>query len=86
MALSKDDVKRIVNQCQLAEWIAQLDYKTPDRKTHQRWTVTQLGREFAGLMSEYVPTGLVGMGEQSAHKLAHEDGTQPTPFPFFWCN
>lgn len=49
MGLSKDDVRRIVNQCQRAGWIAPLDYKTADRKTHERWTLTDKGREFAGL-------------------------------------
>lgn len=56
MELSKEDVKRIVTQCDRAGWIAPLDYKTPDRKTHQRWTVTEKGREFAGLLPALVPT------------------------------
>lgn len=56
LKLRKDDTKRIVTQCQRAGWIEPLDYKTPDRKSHQRWTLTNEGRLFAGLAAPTVPT------------------------------
>ncbi len=56
MGLSKDDVRRIVNQCQRAGWLAPLDYRTPNRKDSQRWTLTDKGREFAGLIPQSAPT------------------------------
>ena len=54
--LRQDDVKRIVNQCQRAGWIESLEYRTPDRKPHQRWTVTASGCAFAGLPAPTAPT------------------------------
>jgi RecA-family ATPase len=56
LKLRKDDTKRIVTQCQRAGWIEPLDYRTPDRKPHQRWTLTNEGRLFAGLSVPTVPT------------------------------
>jgi putative DNA primase/helicase len=56
LKLRKDDTKRIVTQCQRAGWIEPLDYKTPDRKSHQRWTLTNQGRLFAGLAAPTAPT------------------------------
>lgn len=56
LKLRKDDTKRIVTQCQRAGWIEPLDYRTPDRKPHQRWTLTNEGRLFAGLSAPTVPT------------------------------
>jgi len=49
LKLGIDATKRIVNQCQRAKWIAPIDYRTPDRKPHQGWTVTNEGRSFAGI-------------------------------------
>ncbi len=49
LKLSKEDVKRIVTQCDRAGWIEPLDYRTPDRKPHQRWTLTKSGRDFAAM-------------------------------------
>jgi hypothetical protein len=56
LKLRPDDTKRIVTQCQRAKWIEPLDYRTPDRKPHQRWTVTTEGRSFAGLPAPTAPT------------------------------
>jgi hypothetical protein len=56
LKLRKDDTKRIVTQCQRAGWIEPLDYKTPDRKSQQRWTLTDKGRLFAGLAAPTAPT------------------------------
>jgi hypothetical protein len=56
LKLRPDDTKRIVNQCQRAKWIEPMDYRTPDRKPHQRWTLTTEGRLFAGLPAPTAPT------------------------------
>jgi len=49
LKLHSDGCKRIVTQCQRAKWIEPLEYRTPDRKPHERWTLTAGGRLFAGL-------------------------------------
>jgi RecA-family ATPase len=56
LKLNNDATKRIVNQCQRAGWLEPLDYRTTDRKPHQRWTVTHEGRLFAGLSAPTAPT------------------------------
>jgi len=56
LGLTQDDTKRIVNQCQRAGWIAQLEYRTSDRKNRERWTVTEAGRAFSGLFAPTAPT------------------------------
>jgi hypothetical protein len=56
LKLRQDDVKRIVNQCQRAGWIEPIEYRTPDRKPHQRWTVTASGCAFCGLPAPTAPT------------------------------
>jgi len=56
LKLGIDATKRIVNQCQRANWIDSIDYRTPDRKPHQGWTVTTEGRSFAGLPAPTAPT------------------------------
>jgi len=56
LKLRPDDTKRIVNQCQRAKWLEPLDYRTIDRKPHQRWVVTSEGRSFAGLSAPTAPT------------------------------
>lgn len=55
LRLNKDATKRIVNLCQRAKWLDSLDYRTPDRKPHQRWTLTAEGRTFAGLPAPTAP-------------------------------
>lgn len=47
--MPKDVLTELVRQCDRAKWIERMAYTTPDRKSRERWTVTQLGREFAGL-------------------------------------
>ncbi len=49
LKLRVDDTKRIVTQCQRAKWIEPMEYRSIDRKPHQRWTLTADGRRFAGL-------------------------------------
>jgi RecA-family ATPase len=47
LKVSADACRRIINQCQRAGWIAITEYRTADRKTRERWTVTADGRTFA---------------------------------------
>ncbi len=56
LKLKADDTRRIVNQCQRAKWLEPLDYRSPDRKPHQRWAITPEGRIFAGLPAPTAPT------------------------------
>ncbi len=56
LKLNADSTKRIVNQCQRAKWIEPLDYRTADRKPHQRWTLTVDGYAFAGVSAPTAPT------------------------------
>lgn len=76
LKLNRDATVRIVNQCQRAGWIESLDYRSPDRKQRQRWTVSKKGREFAGLPAPTAPTAPTcyegAQGEQGA------DGGAPT--------
>ena len=55
LKLRPDDTRRIVNQCQRAKWLSQLDYRGHGRM-HQRWMVTAEGRSFAGLPMPHTPT------------------------------
>ena len=48
LKLGKDAVSAIVTQCQRAGWIEAMSYRA-DYKDKQRWTVTDKGREWAGL-------------------------------------
>jgi hypothetical protein len=56
LKMRPDDTKRIVTQCHRAKWLEPLDYQSTDRKPRQRWTLTQLGRLFAGLSAPSAPT------------------------------
>lgn len=49
LRLNREDVQRIVTQCQRAGWLAIEEYRTPDRKNRDRWTVTPEGRDFADI-------------------------------------
>ena len=77
--LLQDDTKRIVTQCQRAKWIEQLDYRTPDRKPHQRWTLTTEGRLFAGLpAAPTAPTAPTTEDGASLHMAQASAPTAPT--------
>jgi hypothetical protein len=60
LKLNAESTKRIVTHCHRAHWIDRLDYRTPDRKPHQRWTVTDLGLAAlsadGGLLVEIAPS------------------------------
>jgi len=55
LKLNADGCKRIVNQCQRAKWIEPVEYRTHDRKTRPRWTLTSEGRAIAGLTALSAP-------------------------------
>lgn len=75
LKLNKDATARIVNQCQRAGWIVPLDYRSTDRKPRQRWTVSQMGREFAGLPAPTAPT--CAHMDVSAQGAQGADGVRP---------
>lgn len=56
LKLNADGCKRIVNQCQRAKWIQPVEYRTHDRKTRTRWTLTSEGRAIAGLSALCAPS------------------------------
>lgn len=56
LKISADDCKRIVNQCQRAKWIEVVEYRTHDRKSKERWTLSDEGRHFAGLPAPSAPS------------------------------
>jgi len=79
LKLNRDATARIVNQCQRAGWLESLDYRSPDRKQRQRWTVSQKGREFAGLPAPTAPTApTYEEGAQSAESSIGGAPTAPT--------
>lgn len=79
LKLNRDATARIVNQCQRAGWLESLDYRSPDRKQRQRWTVSQKGREFAGLPAPTAPTAPTSIeGAQSAEGCIGGAPTAPT--------
>lgn len=56
LKLNADGCKRIVNQCQRAKWLEPVEYRTHDRKTRARWTLTTEGRAIAGLSAPCAPS------------------------------
>lgn len=56
LRMCKDDVKRVITQCDRAGWIEKKEYRDLGRKLHSRWTLTKSGREFAGLSVPSAPT------------------------------
>jgi len=55
LKLNSERCKRLVDQCQRANWIESVEYRTPDRKTRARWTLTTKGRAVAGLTAPSAP-------------------------------
>ena len=76
LKLNRDATARIVNQCQRAGWLESLDYRSPDRKQRQRWTVSPTGREFAGLPAPTAPTAPTC--DDSAQSAESSIGGAPT--------
>ena len=78
LKLRPDDTKRIVNQCQRAKWIETLDYRTPDRKPRQRWTLTTEGRAIAGLTAPTAPCASTTEDGASLNMAQTSAPTAPT--------
>lgn len=76
LKLRPDDTKRIVTQCQRAKWLDCMSYRTPDRKPHQGWTVTNEGRAFAGLST--APTAPTAPTTEDGTDSAWVAPTAPT--------
>lgn len=74
LKLNADDCKRIVNQCQRAKWIEVAEYRTVDRKTRERWTLTPEGRAFADLTA---PSALSAPSSDSQEQSAQSAGGAP---------
>ena len=56
MRLTRDDTKAAVMQCSRAQWLDVENYRTEHRKEARRWTVTKLGRDFAGITAPSAPS------------------------------
>jgi hypothetical protein len=79
LKLNRDTTARTVNQCQRAGWLESVDYRSPDRKQRQRWTVTASGCSFAGLPAPTAPTAPTSDdGADSAQSSMGGAPTAPT--------
>jgi len=76
LKLHSDDTKRLVNQCQRAGWLEPMEYRTPDRKPHERWTLTPDGRLFAGLPA--APTAPTAPTTEDGASMNMAQGGAPT--------
>ncbi|MFO1279560.1 MAG: AAA family ATPase [Burkholderiaceae bacterium] len=77
LKLRPDDTRRIVNQCQRAKWLEPLEYRTHDRKTRLRWTLTPEGRAFAGLGAPSAPCA--PSSDESAQSAQSAEGAPSAP-------
>jgi hypothetical protein len=79
LKLRQDDTKRIVTQCQRAKWIESIEYRSLDRKLHQRWTVTADGLLFAGISAPTAPTAPTAPSTEVGTVCANgTNGSAPT--------
>jgi RecA-family ATPase len=56
LKLSQEDTRRIVTQCQRAKWMEIETYRTPHRKHAQKWVLTELGKQYAGIFAPSAPS------------------------------
>lgn len=75
LKLRSDDTRRLLNQCQRANWIEIVDYKSPDRKPRQRWGLTAQGREQLKAVAPTAPSMAV---EGSWHMAQSGAPSAPT--------
>ena len=47
LGLKAHDTKRLTNNAHRAGWLSVVEYRTADRKSRERWTVTETGRRIA---------------------------------------
>lgn len=78
LKLRQDDTRRIVNQCQRANWIEPVNYKSPDRKPRQRWGLTAEGRAQLENSAPTAPTAPTGSGSPSLNTKRVGAPTAPT--------
>lgn len=80
LGMQKDDTRRIVTQCQRVGWLAAEDYRTPDRKPHQKWVVTESGRLYAGLPAPTAPScAILRQLEDGAQNNMAQEGAPTAP-------
>jgi hypothetical protein len=80
LKLNADSCKRIVNQCQRAGWIESVEYRTHDRKTRPRWTLTPTGRAIAGLPAVGAPCApYASCTNESAQSAESAEGAPCAP-------
>jgi RecA-family ATPase len=94
LKLTSDASKRIIHQCQRDGWLESLEYRKPDRKVSERWSVTALGRSVAAsaaslrLVEQTAQTAgraasaacpLGGTGESAHHKDAADKSATLVP-------
>jgi len=58
MRLKREDVARLLLQSERAGWIERFEFWTKDRKLRERWTLTKLGRDWAGVPAPSAPTSI----------------------------
>lgn len=56
LKLGKDATTYLVNLCQRSGYLEPVEYRSPDRKLRERWSVTTKGRQLAGLDEASAPT------------------------------
>jgi len=78
LKLKANDTKRIVTQCDRANWLTILDYRSHDRKPRQRWSLTTEGRLFAGLAALTAPSAPTSSDEELSAQGAEGAPTAPT--------
>ncbi len=75
LKLRQDDTRHIVNQCQRANWIEPVNYKSPDRKPRQRWGLTAEGR---AQLADRAPTAPTASVRTSLHMTREGAPTAPS--------
>lgn len=53
LQISKDDHQRLLTTCQREGWLEAIEYRTSDRKTRERWYVTEAGQ---AVIDEFAPS------------------------------
>jgi len=78
LKLRPDDTKRIVTQCQRANWLDVVTYRSSDRKSRDRWSVTTAGRTFAGMIVQSAPSASTTQDGASKNMAQGGAPTAPT--------
>jgi hypothetical protein len=78
LKLQSHDTKRIVTQCNRANWLTIFNYQSHDRKPRQRWTLTLEGRLFAGLPAPTAPSAPTFIDDELSAQGTGGAPTAPT--------